>query len=352
MPAIRGLLKKHGVNGELTIKKLTGGRNNRVWQVKANGMKWIVKQYFNDPEDTRERQRAEYVFSRYMWDMGSTQVPCPFIYEEETGMTLFEYIPGNKIFPVEVCPQYLLQVIDFVQVMNHEKYRGQAMYLPAASESCFSLSEHIHCIEIRIKRLEFVDKETALGGEVKRFIQTTLVPCWEERKHKVESSLSPSVFYKTLNVSERCVSPSDLGFHNALLEESGKLKFIDFEYAGWDDPAKLSCDFFCQPEIPVPVEWFELFVQGITDRLPNSGEHLNRAKMLFPLYRIKWACILLNEFLLVGARRRAFAQSNVDNENGKYEQFLKAQQIIEPIRSQSDMPESVGNSYNVKGACL
>ena len=25
--------------------------------------------------------------------------------------------------------------------------------------------------------------------------------------------------------------------------------FIDFEYAGWDDPSKLICDFFCQPAV-------------------------------------------------------------------------------------------------------
>ena len=42
----------------------------------------------------------------------------------------------------------------------------------------------------------------------------------------------------------RCLSPSDFGFHNALLEATGKLRFVDFEYAGWDDPAKTGVRLF------------------------------------------------------------------------------------------------------------
>ena len=48
---------------------------------------------------------------------------------------------------------------------------------------------------------------------------------------------------------------------NALLAASDKkLRFLDFEYAGWDDPAKLIGDFFCQPAIPAPHSEFERFV--------------------------------------------------------------------------------------------
>src|SRR5258708_29751946 len=40
------------------------------------------------------------------------------------------------------------------------------------------------------------------------------------------------------------------GFHNALLRPSQELCFLDFEYAGHDDPAKMVGDFFSQPAIP------------------------------------------------------------------------------------------------------
>jgi len=33
-----------------------------------------------------------------------------------------------------------------------------------------------------------------------------------------------------------------------------------------------------------------------------------RARLLFPVFRIKWCCILMNEFLPSGAARRGFAR--------------------------------------------
>ena len=42
-------------------------------------------------------------------------------------------------------------------------------------------------------------------------------------------------------------SPSDFGFHNTILEDDGDLKFLDFEYFGRDDPAKLMADFIWHP---------------------------------------------------------------------------------------------------------
>ena len=68
---------------------------------------------------------------------------------------------------------------------------------------------------------------------------------------------------RPLDPADRCVSPSDFGFHNALREPSGRLRFIDFEYAGWDDPAKLVCDFFCQPAVPAPAGAFDRFAAAV-----------------------------------------------------------------------------------------
>jgi len=110
-------------------------------------------------------------------------------------------------------------------------------------------------------------------------------------------------------VDDVCVSPSDFGFHNALVD-NGKVTFLDFEYAGRDDPAKLVSDFFCQPEIPVPVEYHSDFIERIADGLALSLESRARCRILLDTYRIKWSCIILNEFLPVGAARRAYSSAD------------------------------------------
>src|SRR5581483_2047702 len=112
----------------------------------------------------------------------------------------------------------------------------------------------------------------------------------------------------------RCISPSDFGFHNALLKPDGKLCFIDFEYAGWDDPAKTVCDFFCQPSVPVDRKHLGRFVEGIIPGFQDPERLEQRIRALLPVYGIKWCCILLNEFLPVGKARRRFASEDCDPE--------------------------------------
>ena len=52
--------------------------------------------------------------------------------------------------------------------------------------------------------------------------------------------------------AHRALSPSDFGLHNALRTKDGQLRFIDFEYFGWDDPVKLVSDTAIQPGSSLP----------------------------------------------------------------------------------------------------
>ncbi len=101
------------------------------------------------------------------------------------------------------------------------------------------------------------------------------------------------------------MSPSDFGFHNILVDNK-TLYFFDFEYAGWDDPAKLFCDFYSQPESPVIFEQAETFRILVSHALKLTEANL-WTKELLPFYRLKWCCILLNEFRQSDRNRRIHA---------------------------------------------
>ena len=53
-------------------------------------------------------------------------------------------------------------------------------------------------------------------------------------------------FEKRIPRTQQILSPSDFGFHNVIKTKQG-LRFIDFEYFGWDDPVKLITDFIWHP---------------------------------------------------------------------------------------------------------
>jgi hypothetical protein len=119
---------------------------------------------------------------------------------------------------------------------------------------------------------------------------------------------------REITQSERCLSPSDFGFHNTIRSGDGRLRFFDFEYAGWDDPAKTICDFFCQPAVPVPNEWLPAFLQEIGGAFPG-GELAERVALLLHVYQTKWCCIMLNDFLPAGNQRRAFSNPALEKES-------------------------------------
>ena len=61
------------------------------------------------------------------------------------------------------------------------------------------------------------------------------------------------------SIQKKIISPSDIGFHN-VLKNQGKVNFIDFEYAGWDDPRKLLSDLVLQPQYNIPINCYQTFV--------------------------------------------------------------------------------------------
>jgi hypothetical protein len=105
------------------------------------------------------------------------------------------------------------------------------------------------------------------------------------------------------------------------------LKFIDFEYAGWDDPAKLVCDFFCQPKVPVDMKYFSSFTDSISSLSFDKEAFREKCKILLPVYKIKWCCIMLNDFLVVDNNRRSFAKQG-NSIIRKQDQLIKAKQYF------------------------
>jgi hypothetical protein len=114
----------------------------------------------------------------------------------------------------------------------------------------------------------------------------------------------------------------------------GRLRFFDFEYAGWDDPAKMAADFFCQPRIPAPDSEFPRIVARLAELFPQDAEVAERATSLWPVYRMKWICIMLNEFLPAGKTRRGFSL-------GEEAQVALRRQRLEAVRSSLEKVNSI-----------
>lgn len=324
---VRDLAAAAGLGRVGAVTPLAGGANNRVFRVETAAGVVLLKSYFRHPDDPRDRLGTEFAFSRFAWDNGVRCIPRPIAADPAAGLGLFEYVSGRPLNPGGVTDLAVDQAIEFFRTLNRAK--AHAGTLPKASEACFSLNDHLATVSRRVERLKTIPVGNAVDLAAAGFVENELVPAWDR---VLTAARDTALSLDTrLDAPNRCVSPSDFGYHNAILADDGQLRFIDFEYAGWDDPSKLICDFFCQPARPAPVHAFERFADAIAAEMPEPAVHVQRASLLLPVYRVKWVCIMLNEFQAVGGSRRAFSGTAAEQEQRKTGQLAKARAALAAV---------------------
>lgn len=328
-------------------KALHGGKNNRVYRVETRTAvdndagpiePLLLKQYFRHPDDPRDRLATETAFLRVAAARGQSCLPRLVACDPAVGAALLSWLDGHQLHHDDVGDHHVRQAIDFVLGLNKPTRIAVSSRLHpsllVASEACFSLDEHVRRVEQRIERLADSARRGGWAGasegvavdqscrETQAFVEGALRPAWQRLRQSLAQHWR-RVGVKaaaTLSPRERCLSPSDFGFHNARSVSSPAgdvLSFHDFEYAGLDDPAKLVCDFYCQPQVPAPPQTQEMFVRALADRFDEperSGRQAtqlaDRVRWLQPVYAIKWACICLNDMVVVDRKRRRFARGD------------------------------------------
>jgi hypothetical protein len=318
---------------DFRLEQLSASGNNRVYVVYLYDKKIALKWYFNDPTDSRDRLGSEFAFLEHAWDIGIRCIPQPLAKDQTSHLALYEFIEGLKIDKSQVDENLVQQAAVFLKQLNSQQSRDKAGLIPKASEACFSVSEHLAVVDSRLARLEKMPIEGDLDRAATLFVKR-LNDFWKTTKDQLLlkcNSFGLNTDSALLN-DEMCLSPSDFGFHNALFRPDGNLCFVDFEYAGWDDPAKAIGDFFSHPGIAVSHKYFESFVAKVLEPYDSSEKMAARVRLLEPISQIKWCCIILNEFLPASAKRRNFANPGNDGLARKERQLHKATQFFETLQ--------------------
>jgi Ser/Thr protein kinase RdoA (MazF antagonist) len=323
------LAAQAGYEGRVTLHPLSGGGNNRAFRVELAGEPDLfLKAYFHHPQDPRDRLGAEFAFSQYAWEAGVRCIPRPIAADGDLRLGLYEYVAGDRPAQEDVTPARVQEAAHFFANLNTG--RDTAPGLAAASEASWTLAAHEECIRRRVDRLRDAadsDGDPAFRG----FMRAELLP-FARDVFRALCRLPRTLLEYRLPDAEWCISPSDFGFHNALIGPDGQLTFIDFEYAGWDEPARMICDFFCQVQVPVEYLHLGAFCHTVLGPFRQPALHLDRMRALMPLYQLKWCCIVLNEFLPVGAARRQFASREHGPEVQRPLKLAQARAMLDQLK--------------------
>ena len=249
----------------------------------------MIKGFAPKPTSGHDRFKAEVEFLAYAKMVAPEFVPELLHADEVSRSVVLEHIEGKGFQEGHSPSNYSVdQAIAFMRRLNEDQAAARQYVSGSAAEGFLRLTEHLENINQRLMLMGVEHIPDICKVEAQRLIDVA--------RHRLsilqgrtEQLLSQGHCADTLDPQERCVSPSDFGFHNAIRTSAG-VKFFDFEFAGWDDPAKTVADFDLQPRVPVSPK-----AQALAEALESWYErHSARRQALSPILELKWACIIMS----------------------------------------------------------
>ena len=313
------------------MSPLGGGRNSRTYVVTNEfGTQFVLKSYLDTLTHLHDRQRAEINFLQYCAEVGIDRVPRVLAWSTAATSTLFTKVPGLPFahFGRPPATADIRQIAEFIDHLNCNL--PISTELEPAAEACFSIIDHLRTVERRIQRVSTIEDSSYLHRSVGQWVRKVLVPNWRVIFDGVLKTCSPDELNHTLEQQQIRISPSDLGFHNVLIDEQNRMYFVDFEYAGYDDPAKLLCDSFLQPRNSLSESMRRILRRALHNSLQLNPSDQRRVDLLMPVYTIKWACIVLNSFVLNNFHPHSSSGPSVNGIDMNH-QFLMAKALVHEL---------------------
>ncbi|MBI9109615.1 hypothetical protein [Maridesulfovibrio ferrireducens] len=312
----------------LSAKRIYAGRNSKVYKILCeSGETYAVKFYTQLTADGLSRLDQEWAAISFMTQNRIKNIPVPVAIDSSKQAAIYSFINGTPVDKIK--NNDIHEVLTFLKELKTSSTTGKALNISSAAEACFSPAEVVENINKRFNILTAIPEEDELFREMRLFLEKDFSEELEKSTTFAKNQLGIETWNSPLPDKLRTLSPSDLGFHNALRTSHNNLYFVDFEYFGWDDPVKTASDFLLHPAMNLTKTDIKIFYYGMNEIFRNDKNFEIRFKSLLPLFRLKWCLILLNEFSNKNLKRRAFASGTPDNvQNLRKAQLEKAKLFL------------------------
>lgn len=319
----------------VSARRIGGRGNNRVYILQCDdSRRYVAKCYFRNPADKRDRLTVEFNSFSFLLSQGMGNIPRPVAINSEESCAIYEFVQGDKILAEDLVTRDIAQAVDFLRRLKDLSKTTQSYGFAAASDACFSIKEIIASIDGRLERFGKIEEDLQYL-ELRSFLENDFRPFFAvlvdwARQYCAQKGIS---FENEITLEERTLSPSDFGFHNALRGPDGRIIFLDFEYFGWDDPAKTVVDLLWHPAIVLTEPLKKEFVRLMLETFGENKQLEQRVALVYPLFGLKWCTIILNEFVANDFSRRVYAAGDsLDRERICAEQLRKAKQLFREIK--------------------
>ena len=293
---------KIGINNNLA------GKNNKCFIISEK--KIFVKKFYNINNDD-DRYKREIKFVKFL-EKNKVNL-TPKIVESEKNIIKYELINGKVISNKDANKRkYLKEAFKFIKKINHLNFQKENFKY--AKGFCSSSECYENEISNKIKILEN-NKYSASS------IKTI------KDKFTILKKLNYFKNNYKFRKEDSSLSPCDFTFNNILIYK--KAKFIDFEYSGIDDVAKLYAIFFLQPDHHIKINTFEKNINQLILKKFDNDRFKKNLTYLLPICYLRWSLIMLNDFLKEDLNRRNFSNpkysklKNLHKQEKKVVRYLK-----------------------------
>jgi len=307
------------------IAPVRGGRNSRVFRVTARGETFALKLYAPPDSDGRDRLAAEVDALALMRACGIANVAGVVATDPARHGALLTWLDGEPVTaPGDADIDAAAEFLAALHALRASAVRRA--FRRTAAEACLSGREVERQVRARLAALLALDSEPALA----RSLRDAFAPAFASLLARAERAYAAAGldFATPLPQEEQSLVPADFGFHNALRGANGRLRFLDFEYFGWDDPVKLTADMLHHPGTPLGAPQAGRLRAAALRIYGDDQAFALRLDALYPLFGLRWVLILLNEFLPARWRQRVAAGETDAWADAKARQLARAHDML------------------------
>ena len=311
----------------LKASLITKGGNSALYKLFFPQKVYKLKFYPIDVE--HDRLLSEINANNILQKINKNNFSKMLKFDRDLGYALYEWHSGKKI--VQPTLKDIDFAINFIKALNKIKMKNFSKKINFSKDSCLNVIEIKKRIELKIKTLDRAKKKNL---RLKKFLQKKFKPLLKKIfiycKKKWEMKKG---FFDNIERKDQSLCPMDFGFHNCIKKEN-KLIFFDFEYFGWDDPARLISDFIYHPRMKLTNYQVKYWIDKTCHFYGHTTK--KRFNLVRYLHGLFWCLILLNDFVDKDWAKRVFANRNkkIFRNSVLHNQLEKAEKLFEKINFQ------------------
>jgi aminoglycoside phosphotransferase (APT) family kinase protein len=287
--------------------RLTGGRQNRLYRLEiVDGPPLLAKHYV---VDRWPRLESEFATLRALNQHRFARVPRALLRDDQQSYAVYSFEPGEVRPAAQLIRDDAEQIAAFATDLQRFAPRNLQAELFLAVDASLSLAGQREVIRRRL-----ADIETYAEAERLRGVRARIDELLSGLVDDAQPPLAPDAWRLTTG---------DFGPQNMLFAADGALTVVDFEAAGWDDPARVVMGFVAHAASEdLPPDVAQAFLSAYARLRRLSQAEQTRYELVGRLLDVEWVAIYAS----------ALSGENIANKRAAVQGFSRQAYVDEVLQ--------------------